>query len=152
MKLKTITWKLRDPREVYADIPNIKATDLKKTTCPEDLYNQFKFLFENETVEKFVVFWLATNNKVTGFEIISTGSLNGCIVSPREVFRGAIVNNCANIIVAHNHPSGNLDVSNEDISITKKIKQTGEIIGVELFDHVIFTDNGYTSFVGKRLI
>lgn len=152
MKLKTITWKLRDPREVYADIPNIKATDLKKTTCPEDLYNQFKFLFENETVEKFVVFWLATNNKVTGFEIISTGSLNGCIVSPREVFRGAIVNNCANIIVAHNHPSGNPEPSNEDIVITKKIVEGGKILEINVFDHIIFTNDGFTSLVERRII
>lgn len=152
MKLKTITWKLRDPREVYADVPNIKATDLKKITSPKDLYNQFRFIFENETVEKFVVFWLATNNKVSGFEIVSTGSLNSSIASPREVFRGAIVNNCANIIVAHNHPSGNPEPSNEDIVITKKIVEGGKILEINVFDHIIFTNDGFTSLVERRII
>lgn len=71
---------------------------------------------------------------------------------PREVFRGAIVSSCANIIVAHNHPSGNLEPSNEDISLTKKLIEAGKIIEINVFDHIIFAENEYTSFVEKRLM
>ncbi len=151
MRLKTITWKLRDVKAVYKDIPQIDTKLLSKISSPCDLYNQFKFLFENETVEKFVVFWLTSANKVSGFEVISSGSLNASIAYPREIFRGAIVNNCANMIIAHNHPSGNLEPSNEDIQLTKKLVESGKILDINIFDHIIFGD-GYTSFVERRII
>lgn len=102
-------------------------------------------------VEKFIVFWLSTSNKVTGFEIISTGSLNASVIYPREVFRGAIVNNCANIILAHNHPSGNLEPSQEDITLTKKLVECGNTMEIKIFDHIIFGD-GYSSLAERRLI
>jgi DNA repair protein RadC len=102
--------------------------------------------------ERFVVFWLSSANNVTGFEIISEGTLNTSLVHPREVFRGAIVASCANIIIAHNHPSGNPEPSKEDISITQKLVDAGKLIEISVFDHIIFTDDAYTSFVEKRLI
>ena len=74
------------------------------------------------------------------------------MVHPREVFRGAIVATCANIIIAHNHPSGNLEPSKEDISITKKLVEAGKIIDISVLDHIIFTDDGFTSFEERRLI
>jgi len=74
------------------------------------------------------------------------------LVHPREVFRGAIVATCANIILAHNHPSGNLEPSREDISITQKLVEAGKIVDISVLDHIIFGDDGYTSFVEKRLI
>ncbi len=151
MKLKTISWKIRDASEVYLDIPKVDVKSLTKISCPKDLYNQFKFLFENEAVEKFVVFWLSSSNKVTGFEIISVGSLNASVVYPREVFRGAIVNNCANIILAHNHPSGNLEPSQEDITLTKKLVECGKTMEINIFDHIIFGD-GYSSLIEQRII
>ena len=98
------------------------------------------------------MFWLNSANVVTGFEIVSEGTLNSSVVHPREVFRGAIIATCANIIIAHNHPSGNLEPSQEDISITKKLVEAGKIIEITVFDHIIFADNSYTSFVEKRLI
>jgi DNA repair protein RadC len=109
-------------------------------------------LFEGEVRERFVVFWLNSANIVTGFEVISEGSLNSSLVHPREVFRGAIVATCANIILAHNHPSGNLEPSKEDLSITQKLVDAGKLIEISVFDHIIFTDDAYTSFVEKRLI
>ncbi len=89
---------------------------------------------------------------VTGFEIVSEGILNASVVHPREVFRGAIVSSSANIIVAHNHPSGNPEPSNEDINLTKKLVEAGKIIEISLFDHIIFAEGTYTSFVEKRLM
>ena len=102
--------------------------------------------------ERFAVFWLSSANVVTGFEVISEGLLNSSLVHPREVFRGAIVSTCANIILAHNHPSGNPEPSTEDISITKKLVEAGKIIEIAVFDHLIFADDAFTSFVSRGLI
>ena len=109
-------------------------------------------MFDGEVKERFVVFWLNSANVVTGFEVISEGTLNSSVVHPREVFRGAIVATCANIILAHNHPSGNLEPSSEDIAITKKLVEAGKIIDIKVFDHIIFAENTYTSFIEKRII
>lgn len=109
-------------------------------------------MFDGEVKERFIVFWLNSTNVVQGFEIISEGTLNSSVVHPREVFRGAIVATCANIIVAHNHPSGNSEASNEDIVLTKKLVEAGKIVDIQVFDHVIFAGETYTSFVEKRLI
>lgn len=146
--IRSITWKFSDSSEKYAQLKDKKV----KITCPSDLYQSFYFLFEGEVKEKFVVFWLSSCNVVTGFEVITEGLLNSSLVHSREVFRGAIVASCANIILAHNHPSGNVEPSNEDVSITKKIVAAGEIIDIKVFDHIIFSDNGYTSFVERHLI
>ncbi len=69
-----------------------------------------------------------------------------------EVFRGAIVATCSSIIIAHHHPSGNLEPSREDISITKKLVEAGKIVDISVLDNIIFTDNGFTSFVEQRFI
>ena len=96
--------------------------------------------------EAFVGFYLDSQSKVISREIISIGILNSVIVHPREIFRTAIIRNANAIIVAHNHPSGNLEPSAEDIEITKKLRQSGDIIGIKLFDHVIVSNEGYYSF------
>lgn len=109
-------------------------------------------MFDGEVRERFVVFWLNTANIVTGFEIISEGTLNSSVIHPREVFRGAIVASVANIILVHNHPSENPEPSREDINITKKLVEAGNIIDIKVFDHIIFAGDNYTSFVERRLI
>ncbi|HRP93509.1 MAG TPA: JAB domain-containing protein, partial [Ignavibacteriaceae bacterium] len=77
---------------------------------------------------------------------------NSSVVHQREIFRVAIENNSASIILIHNHPSENPEPSNEDISITKKIVEAGKIMDIPIFDHIIIAGNSYTSFVEKRLI
>lgn len=109
-------------------------------------------MFDGEVREKFVVFWLSSANVVTGFETISEGLLNASLCHPREVFRGAIVASCSNIILAHNHPSGNKEPSKEDLSITKKLVEAGKIIDIKVFDHIIFAEEEYNSFVESGLI
>ena len=145
--MQTIEWKFRDTSEDY---PQLKGTTTIKT--PENLFQQFRSLFENQVKEKFIVFWLNSANRVIGFEVISEGILNSSLVHPREVFRGAIVNSCASIIVAHNHPSGNPEPSKEDVEITKKLVDSGKIIGITVFDHLIFVNNRYLSFVERGLM
>ncbi|MHB8581188.1 MAG: JAB domain-containing protein, partial [Ignavibacteriaceae bacterium] len=87
-----------------------------------------------------------------GFEKITVGLLNSSLVDPRSVFKGAIIANAASLILCHNHPSGNLDPSNEDIAITKTLIESGKILGIQIFDHLVFADNAFTSFVERRLI
>ncbi len=149
VRFKTLVWAFKDTRINY---PEYSTLPHKKITSPEDFYNLFNPLLKDESKEVFLVAWLSSANKVQGFEIISSGSLNASVVDPRAVFRSAIVANCANIIIAHNHPSGNTEPSNEDISITKKLVEAGKLLDINIFDHLIFAEDQYTSFVERRLI
>lgn len=146
--LKTISWKFKDAEESYPELKDRKV----KITSPSEIYENFSFLLKGEVKEKFLVFWLNTSNMVQGFEIISEGILSASVVHPREVFRGSVVASCANIILAHNHPSGNPEPSREDISITKRLVEAGNILDVKVLDHLIITDEGFTSFVEQRII
>ena len=91
--------------------------------------------------EVFLVIFLDSNNGVIAKEIVSIGILNASIIHPREVFRTAIVNNAASVIIVHNHPSGNLSPSDDDIETTKKLRQAGAIIGIKLLDHIIVSED-----------
>jgi DNA repair protein RadC len=124
----------------------------QKITSPQDVADIFIPLLRDEVKEKFLIVCLNSANKIIRYEVISIGSLNSSVVHPREVFKAAIDNNSASIILIHNHPSGNPEPSNEDISITKKIVESGKIMDIPVFDHIIIAGNKYTSFVEKRLI
>ncbi|MCU0364535.1 MAG: DNA repair protein RadC [Ignavibacteriaceae bacterium] len=123
----------------------------KKITSPQDVAEIFIPILRDENKEKFIVVCLNSANKVIKFETISIGNLNSSVVHPREVFKVAIDNSSASIILIHNHPSGNPEPSNEDIRITKKIVETGKIMEIPVFDHLIIAGETYTSFVEKRL-
>lgn len=146
---KTLVWKFKDTKLNY---PEYSDKPTKKITSPYDFFDLFNPLFKEEPNEVFLVVWLSSANRVQGFEITSSGGLNSSVVDPRSVFRAAIVANSANIIIAHNHPSGNPEPSKEDISITKKLVEAGKIIDINIFDHIIFADNKFTSFVERRLM
>ncbi len=124
----------------------------KKVTSPQDVADIFIPLLRDEVKEKFLLVCLNSANKIITYEIISVGNLNSSVVHPREVFKAAIDHRSASIILLHNHPSGNPEPSNEDIAITKKIVESGIILDIPVFDHIIIAGNIYTSFVEKRLI
>lgn len=124
----------------------------KVVRSPEDVYKTYNCIFSEAPVELFVVLHLSSSNSVTAFEIITKGILNSSLVHPREVFRSAIIQNAANVILAHNHPSGNPEPSAEDIQITKQIVEAGKIIGIPITDHIIFADGKYCSFAERGLI
>jgi DNA repair protein RadC len=84
--------------------------------------------------------------------VVSVGILNENLVHPREVFEPAIQCSAAQLIVAHNHPSGDTDPSEEDIAVTGKLKEAGRILGIEILDHVIVSQSGYLSFKENKLI
>jgi DNA repair protein RadC len=123
----------------------------KKITSPQDIADIFIPILRDDVKEKFIVVCLNSANKVIKYETISVGNLNSSVVHPREIFKVAIENNSASIILIHNHPSGNPEPSNEDIRITKKLVESGKILEIPVFDHVIIAGETYTSFVEKRL-
>jgi DNA repair protein RadC len=124
----------------------------QKITSPSDVAEIFIPLLRDEVKEHFIVVCLSSANKIIRYEKISTGNLNSSVVHPREIFKVAIENNSASIILIHNHPSENPEPSNEDIAITKKLLESGKIMDIPIFDHIIIAGNTYTSFVEKRLI
>ena len=149
VRFKTLEWKFRETSLKYPEFSEIPK---KQITSPEDFFRLFNPLLREESKEVFLVVWLSASNRAQGFEIVSSGSLTSSLVDPRIVFRGAIVANCAAIIVAHNHPSGNQEPSSEDISITKQLVEAGKIIGISIHDHLIFADNAFTSFAERGLM
>jgi len=124
----------------------------KKITSPEDVAEIFIPLLRDEVKEKFIIICLNSANKIIKHEIISIGNLNSSIVHPREIFKSAIENNSASIILLHNHPSGNPEPSGEDISVTRKIVEAGKIFDIPVFDHIIVAGNEFSSMVSRKII
>ncbi len=118
---------------------------------PEDVWNRLRDIRDNKK-EHFVVFYLDVRSQEIEREIISVGTLTESLVHPREVFEPAIRNSSAQIIVAHNHPSGDPEPSGDDISITKRLVEAGKILGIKIIDHVIVTKNTFFSFKEKGLM
>ena len=119
-------------------------------TDPLQIYEMFQDL-RNETKEHFVTLHLDGKNRIACKETVSIGTLNQSLVHPREVFKTALLSNAAAIILIHNHPTGDSTPSKEDIAITKRLKEAGDIIGVRVLDHIIVGDS-YRSFVEDGLI
>jgi DNA repair protein RadC len=102
--------------------------------------------------EHFIAIYLDTRNQEIAREIISIGTLNASLVHPREIFEPAIRNLAASIILVHNHPSGDLKPSHEDLLITKKLVDSGNLLDIHVLDHIIITGADYTSFKQRKLI
>lgn len=109
----------------------------RRIHTPNEAAEIFKDMLESSDREKLIVCCLNSKNEPTSISIVSIGSLNSSIVHPREVFKTAVISNAASIIVAHNHPSGDTTPSKEDIDITERLKSSGQIIGIQLLDHLI---------------
>ena len=115
--------------------------DREGITCPADVTSLLSCI-SNSDREQFVCIHLNARNQACALEIVSTGSLNASLVHPREVFKAAILNNAASVILAHNHPSSDLTPSREDIELTRRMLEAGELLGIEVLDHVIVTPEG----------
>ncbi len=131
--------------EIARRLESFNDEDKQKISSPEDIYRRLYPKMREQKKELFIELCLDTKNRIIREEIISVGSLNANIVHPREVFKLALAESAAHIIVAHNHPSGDPAPSREDIEITKKLAQTGIIMGITLLDHVIIGDGRHFS-------
>ncbi len=102
--------------------------------------------------EHFVVLYLNAKNQMVHKETISMGTLNENLVHPREVFEPALKYSAAQIIVAHNHPSGDPKPSEDDLELTKRLTEAGKMMGIEVMDHVIVSKNSYFSFKEEKIL
>lgn len=119
---------------------------------PKDAYEVLHNDLALKNREYFVCLFLNTKNYMIAKEIISIGSLNAAIVHPRELFRSAIKKASASVICAHNHPSGDPTPSPEDIVLTKRLVEVGNLIGIPLLDHMIIGDGSYVSLKERGYI
>lgn len=103
--------------------------------------------FRDSKREHFAVFYLDTQERIIERQIISIGTLDATLVHPREVFEPAVSLRAASIIAVHNHPSGNLDPSQRDSALTKRLVESGKILGIPLIQHVILTDSSFNGFM-----
>ncbi len=113
---------------------------------PEDVHRHFHARLRHARSERFVVVLLDGRHRVVGEELISQGTLTASLVHPREVFRAALRESAAAIVLVHNHPSGDPAPSAEDRAVTGRLARAGELLGVRVLDHVVVAERGFYSF------
>lgn len=123
-----------------------------KITCSKDAYEIIKPELMDLSYEVFWILLLNRANQVIKKCQISAGGISGTVADPKIIFKTALEHLCSAIILVHNHPSGNLKPSAADISLTKKMKESGNLLEIPVLDHIIFTDNGYLSFADEGLL
>jgi DNA repair protein RadC len=129
----------------------LKDKKARLILSPREVWEQLNDI-RNSKKEHFVVFFLNTQNQVIEREVVSIGTLNASLIHPREVFEPAIKHLAAQIIIAHNHPSGSLEASQEDLAVTKRLVSAGRLLGIDVLDHVVVASKGYLSFKEKNLL
>ena len=123
----------------------------RRYTAPDQVAAIFSCL-HYEAKEHFFTVHLDGKNRIPCLDLVSVGSLNQSIVHPRDVFKTSLSTSAAALLLVHNQPTGDPSPSSEDIAITRRLKETGEIIGIKVLDHVIVGSEGYLSFVERGLL
>lgn len=136
-------------RRIYNSNNNLKRYNIKN---PIDIISYFNELLKDKKQEEFYVLYLDNKNNVIENKKLFVGTLNKSIVHPREIFKEAYILSSASIVCVHNHPSGNVTPSQEDISLTRKIHEIALIHEIKLLDHIIVGDNNYFSFYENKLL
>jgi len=149
IKFKTIK-AVYETLVVREDITNYLKTGTRYTS-PSQVSDTFQFLMK-ETKEMFITLHLDGKNRIIAMDVVSIGSLNQSIVHPRSVFMTACLSSAAAIILVHNHPTGDPSPSPEDISITRRLREAGEIMGISILDHIIIGNGEYLSFSERGLL
>lgn len=126
--------------------------EYKQITSAEDVAKLLFSYLDRSDREHFVVLLLDTKHRILGINTVSIGILDASIVHPREVYKPAILTGANAIIVGHNHPSGDPTPSLEDVNVTKRLKEAGRIIGIELLDHIVVGSDSYVSLVERGLM
>jgi DNA repair protein RadC len=123
------------------------SDEVIKINEPSDAYELVKDELVNSDREMFLSIMLTVKNVLIGVETVSVGSIVAITVAPRDVFKSAILANAVAIIVCHNHPSGELTPSINDVAITKLLVNAGELLGIKVLDHLIVSNQGYKSLI-----
>ena len=129
-----------------------KFVEKKKLHSPESIYLYMKDILEMKTQEHIIALYLNTKGELIKRKTLFIGSLNSSLIHPREIFKYAVINSAATIILCHNHPSGDPTPSSNDIEITKVIHDSGKMMDIELLDHIIIGKEKYFSFKEKGII
>lgn len=123
-----------------------------KVTTANDLYDLFRIKILNLKQEKLIAIFLNTKNEIISYETIFIGTQNKSVTHPREIFHAAIKNSAVKIILMHNHPTGDVTPSKEDIEFTNNIKNIGLMMQIPIIDHVIIGENNYFSFFDNGML
>jgi DNA repair protein RadC len=129
--------------------PELKNFDIKD---PKAVVKAIRASIKDKAKEHFKLILLNPRNKIIGISTISIGTLNASLVHPREVFKDAIMHSAASVVLAHNHPSGDPEPSEDDLKITKKLVDSGKILGIEVLDHIVISKSNFLSFKERGLI
>ena len=124
----------------------------KLVSCSKDAFEYFQAKIGESQYEFFYVLLLSNSNKIIRDVLISEGGISGTVVDVKKVFKAAIENNTSSIILCHNHPSGNIQPSHHDKSITEKLRQVGQQMDISVVDHIIIGDDKYFSFADENLL
>ena len=130
---------------------SIDKVSNEKINSPQDVIKSVRGKLKGKKKEHFMVLSLDTRNHPINTQTISIGSLDSSIVHPREVFKEAISASAASVIFVHNHPSGDPEPSEDDIKLTRRLVEAGEIIGIEVLDHIVICDRDYLSMKARNL-
>ncbi|WP_440955311.1 RadC family protein [Methanosarcina sp. Mfa9] len=124
----------------------------RKVRSPKDVYSLMYPKMREQKKERFITLYLDTKNQILKEETVSIGSLNASIVHPREVFKSALMESSASVIMIHNHPSGDPSPSREDIMVTEKLVEGGKLLGIDVLDHIIIGDGRYVSLKDEGFV
>ena len=124
----------------------------ERFTSPEQVYSHYHHVMRDRRKEYFMTLLLDGKNRILKEVRISEGSLNQSIVHPREVFNPAVRESAAAVILVHNHPSGDPEPSREDVEITRRLKEAGDLMGVRVLDHIIIGDGSFVSFTARGML
>jgi len=135
--------------------PVIRPSQRLRVGQPSEVYKMLLDSWDMDSidiVEQFKIVLLNRSNKVLGVSLISSGGISGTVVDLKVVFAVALKGGATSLVLSHNHPSGNLKPSGADIAITKRIKDAGKILDIDIVDHLIISSEGYYSFEEEGLI
>lgn len=124
----------------------------KKVSSSRDVYVFFKPLLQDSSYEEFWIMLLNRGNKIINSICISQGGLSGTVADPKKIFKTALEQYAASVILCHNHPSGNIKPSESDIRLTQKLKKAGSFLDLPVIDHIILGDDSYFSFADEGLL
>ncbi|OFY79631.1 MAG: DNA repair protein [Bacteroidetes bacterium RIFOXYA12_FULL_38_20] len=146
--------KNRPPKLRIVYSKKLKTADRQKISSSADAYRLLKDIWSKqiETREEMLVLLLDRSNNVLGYHLLSVGGITGTVADLRLLFSVALESLATSVILSHNHPSGNLSPSEQDTTLTRKIKEAGVIMDITLLDHLIITNEGYYSFADEGII
>jgi DNA repair protein RadC len=144
--------RIQQIKAVFEAGPDYCAAHARERFTTSKQVFDFFTAMRDETKEHFVALHLDSKNRLSCMDVVSTGSLSASIVHPREVFKTALLSSAAAVILLHNHPSGDPTPSREDLELTGRLREAGELLGIRVLDHVIVGDGCYVSLADRGLL